>query len=152
MRKTKLTLTIFIIIGLSTLAFADMVKGNVGGGGTKRYAFIASGSGQASITLIYDNKSSDLDLAAATSIQGQTFILGMDVSSQKNFARLEFGIVSSMVVAFIVDSYRGGSPYHVFVSYSEGESVRPVSAVEIRSDMTTEDAIRQLRKLQTAKQ
>lgn len=123
-QKMKMFLFCFVLlVGFSTLTFADMKKGNVGGGGTKRYMFVANGTGQTQITLIFDNYGSDIDLAAGIVVDGEPMFLAIDVSSSRNFAQIQFGVQPNLVVYVLVDSYRGGSPFHITINTGEEEII-----------------------------
>jgi hypothetical protein len=147
--KKMKTITVFslVLCMFVSMSEANMLKGSCPAGGHKSFGFIANTSGQVTITLIYDSKSADLDLIAGTSIQGETVILGIAFGKEQNYERLEFSVAQGAVIAFLVDSYKGASPFRVYVSTGESETAFPVSAVEIKSDSVTERMLMEVKKI-----
>src|SRR6186997_1141514 len=100
--KLFLVLSVFLFCEIAS-AQATVVKGNVATKGHKSYGFTTRHTGQISLTLVYDNKQSDIDLIAGTvNDTGDTVIVGVGSSSQNFFERVEFGLDEGVVVVFLV--------------------------------------------------
>ena len=132
----KRTIFVCLLLALSISASADMKKGSVGSGGHKGYAFVTDNNGQATVTLIYDSPTADLDLVAAwIDSNGEPVIVGVDVSTMHNFAQIQFGLPANIQVILLVDSYRGASPFRVSIVSAGSESMIAVQAVEVEPVM-----------------
>jgi hypothetical protein len=112
---------------------AAMVRGSVGSGGTKRYYYYPDASGHSQLHLIFDNKSSDLDLILGyTSSEGDAVIVGTGLSTAVNYERMESGVSSNITYTILVDSYRGPSPFRLVVTTSSYETAYPVTMIPAR--------------------
>lgn len=129
-----------LLLAISISVSAEMRKGSVGAGGHKGFGFIMDNNGTATVTLIYDSPTADLDLIAAIVDENNNpIIIGLDASTQRNFAQIQFGLVSGNRVVFLVDSYKGASPFRLFVSSAGSETVITVGLTEV--DQSMEDRI-----------
>lgn len=119
-------------LGVSLLLFSmalsahatTVIRGSVGGGQSKNYAFQPNGIGHVQITLMYDNVSSDLDLAVGfIDNNGNSVLIGSGTSTLKNFERCEAGVDPSIQYYVVVNSYRGPSPYRLYVTTTSEDTV-----------------------------
>lgn len=116
-----LSVAVLLSFLFASMSDAELKKGSVGAGGVKRFTFISDHTGQAQLTLIFDNSGSDIDLAAGIVSNGQASLIGTDVSSMKNYAHVECGVVAGLPVVVLVDSYKGASPFRLFVTTATDE-------------------------------
>jgi hypothetical protein len=115
----KVCLLVGCLILVSSMSFANMKKGRVGGGGTKGFAFSTFSDGFCTISTIYDTASSYLGVALGLPT-GDLVCAGL--SSQNNFQSCSAGLPGGTYV-FIVTSIRGPSNFRVVVNCSDQQSV-----------------------------
>ena len=128
-----LVLLVAALFLVADFSEAAMVRGSVGGGGTKRYYYYPDYSGHSQFQLIYDNKSSDLDLILGyVNDSGDSVIVGTGLSTAVNYERMETGVSSTITYTILVDSYHGPSPFRLVVTTSAAEAAYPVSVIPSR--------------------
>jgi hypothetical protein len=125
MRRFSLVYCLFVLLVTISVSEASMVKGSAG---KKTYSYIPDRSGHAHLSLIYDNRSADLDVAIGfVSTNGEAFLVGTGLATVSNYERVECGVSSSIVYGVVVNSYRGSSPFRLTVATSGDELLLPAN-------------------------
>lgn len=157
MRLKVLGVTL-ILLSLAISAHATtVIRGSVGAGGSKAYAFVPNGNGHVQITLMYDVVGSDLDLAVGfTDNNGEAVLVGSGTSILKQFERCEAGVSPNITYTVVVNSYHGSSAFRLYVTTTSEELVGVASAPaplqEIDINHSSEKLLNQLGRIQHAQQ
>jgi hypothetical protein len=134
-RILVITLT---LMSFGVSAHAELRKGNVPGNGTRRFAYTPNADGGSQITLIFDNPNSDLDIIVGTVVNGDTLLVCQGISTLRQFERCEFGAEDSATYTILIDSFRGGSPFRLYVGTMSDETLR-VATSGVRSEKLVEE-------------
>jgi len=114
-------LCLFLLLISICTVDASMKKGNVASGKYKGYVFSTYENGPCTVDVIYDSASADIDVAMGVSSGSDAVVVCMGVSTQKNHDSCTTSLPGGTVF-FIVDSYRGSSPFRVVVDCASDES------------------------------
>lgn len=146
-----------LIVLLAMSAHASTVlKGSVGSKASKVYTFTPNGNGHVQVTLMYDNATSDLDLAVGfTDSNGDAVLVGSGTSTLKQFERCEAGVDPNITYAVVVNSYKGSSAYRVYVTTTSEESfglasTQPATLQEVDMNHMSEKLESTLQRIQKA--
>lgn len=111
------------LLSLSVFADADVRRGNCPPNGRRSFSYIPNADGPSEVTMIFDSPNSDLDILVGTEIQGDTVLVCQGVSTLKQFERCVFGADDALIYTIVVDSFRGGSPFRIYVGTNSNETV-----------------------------
>ena len=110
----KILALVFAFCMISLISEATLVKGSVPNNGEKRFTFVPDFSGTVLLALIYENKSSDLDLQLGiTDAGGDIQLVAISESTLQNFEQLDIGVLGGEEYNIFVVSSRGPSPFRL---------------------------------------
>lgn len=126
------------LLSLSVFADADVKRGTCPPNGRRSFSYIPNADGPSEVTMIYDSPNSDLDILVGTDIEGDVILVCQGVSTLKQFERCVFGADDGRIYSIVVDSFRGGSPFRIYVGTNSNETVTvggtATSAVLVEED------------------
>lgn len=111
------------LLSLSVFADADVKRGTCPPNGRRSFSYIPNADGPSEVTMIFDAPNSDLDILVGTEVEGDTILVCQGVSTLKQFERCVFGADDDAIYTIVVDSFRGGSPFRIYVGTNSNETV-----------------------------
>lgn len=111
------------LLSLSVFAEADVKRGTCPPNGRRSFSYIPNADGPSEVTMIFDNANSDLDILVGTDVEGDTVLVCQGVSTLRQFERCVFGADDAAIYTIVVDSFRGGSPFRIYVGTNSNETV-----------------------------
>jgi hypothetical protein len=110
----KILAMVFAFCMITMISEATLVKGSVPNNGEKRFTFTPDFSGTVLLALIYENKSSDLDLQLGVADQnGDIQLVAISESTLQNFEQLDIGVLGNEQYSIFVVSSHGPSPFRL---------------------------------------
>ena len=140
-----------VLILAASVANADIVNGNVGNKGSKKYSLNSDIVGWANIVLTYNSGTADLDLRVSfVDSNGQEQDLAVSATDAKQLEKLVVSVSDATQFYLYVDSYSGSSQFRLAVTI-EGSTSNNVRSGQIMLREVPMDAasIRHLEKVRT---
>jgi hypothetical protein len=109
----KILALVFAFCMITLISEATLVKGSVPNNGEKRFTFTADFSGTVLLHLIYENKTSDLDIQLGITDGDDIQLVAISESTLQNFEQLEVGVLGGEEYNIFVVSSRGPSPFRL---------------------------------------
>jgi hypothetical protein len=111
----KILALVFAFCMITLISEATLVKGSVPNNGEKRFTFTPDFSGTVLLHLIYENKTSDLDiqLGIRDSQSGDIQLVAISESTLQNFEQLDIGVLGGEQYSIFVVSSHGPSPFRL---------------------------------------
>jgi hypothetical protein len=119
----RFLLSFIVVLSLSALVHADVKRGSVSGGGTRRFTYIPNADGPSEVTMIFDNVNSDLDILVGTDVEGELVFVCQGVSTLRQFERCVFGADDDRAYTILVDSDHGASQFRIYVGTNSNETI-----------------------------
>jgi hypothetical protein len=134
----KILALVFVFCMITLISEATLIKGSVPNNGEKRFTFTPDFTGTVLLALIYENKSSDLDLQLGVTDQnGDIQLVAISESTLQNFEQLDIGVLGNEQYSIFVVSSRGPSPFRLnfdgtFTTSAAAGAAGKVSTIQLK--------------------
>lgn len=121
--STLLVAMTFVALAATPITAATTVKGKIGDGDEKVWAFVPPGDGQTTITLTWSKRSADMFVALDCTVDGELVSFGLGAAAQDRVQRISAGTFGE-ACTIAVSSFYGSSPFELTVDSETPEDLK----------------------------
>lgn len=114
-------LIVVVLMLISSTSYANLKKGKIGSGSTRQFEYIPPTNGVNLLSLIFDNASTDLDLAIG--LEDGTLV-AVSISPDRFFETLQVGLVGNTRYIIMIESFEGpASAFRIVGNSAQQETI-----------------------------